>query len=85
MGNRDFTLTVHTQNLMCTGTQGKSNNLIGALARPTCWFWKDSQRGGGEGVAEIHAGDIDSGGSHIWEHSTVWTLLLVATILESFL
>lgn len=24
-----------------------------------------------------HPGDLDSGGSHIWECSTLWTLLLV--------
>ena len=29
-----------TQNLTCSGTQGKSTNLIGAWARPTCWSWR---------------------------------------------
>ena len=34
-----------------------------------------------QGVTEAHPGHIDTGGSHIWEHSTMWTLLLAAAIL----
>ena len=32
VGNRDYTLKGHTQNLSCSGTQGWSNNLKGAWA-----------------------------------------------------
>ena len=39
-GKRDSTLGGHTQGLMCTRTQGKSSDFIGAWARPTCWSWK---------------------------------------------
>ena len=36
-GNRNFTLKGHTQSLTCSGTQGRSINLIGTWVRPTCW------------------------------------------------
>ena len=39
-GKRDSTLGGHTQGLMCTRTQGKSSDFIGAWARPTCWSGK---------------------------------------------
>ena len=38
----------HTQNLTCSGTQGKSNNLIEAWARLTCWSWTVFWRDGGQ-------------------------------------
>lgn len=34
--NRDSTLKGHTQNIMHTRNQGKSNDLLGAWARLTC-------------------------------------------------
>ena len=64
-GNRDFTLQGHTQNLACTRTQGKSSNLIGAWARPTCWSWRILRRGWDCSVAVAYPGDIDTGRSHI--------------------
>lgn len=63
----------NTQNLTCTGTQGKISNLIGVWVRPTCWSWRVSQRG--ERQLRLRVLGID--GIHIERHSTAWTLLVV--------
>lgn len=63
---RDLTLKGHTQNLICSGTQGKSSNLIRAYARPTCWSWRISW-GGGVGGNGGSPGGIDTGSSHCWD------------------
>lgn len=44
-GNRDFTLKEHTQNLICSGTEERSINLIGTWVRPTCWSCRIFQGG----------------------------------------
>lgn len=44
----DFILKGHTQNSLCPGTQGKSDDLRGGRVRATCWSWKASGRGRGQ-------------------------------------
>ena len=62
---------------MHTRTQGKSSNLIGAWARPTCWSWRVSGRG--RGVAAIPVGtqtlvaDV-LGNTQPREHCCCWRL-----------
>ena len=41
-GNRDSTLKGHTQNLTCSGIQGRSSNSKGAYVRPTYSSWRIS-------------------------------------------
>ena len=68
LGERDFTLKGRTQNPMCTGTQSKNVNLIGAWARPTCWSWRVSWR---DRAAMAQPGDIDIGGRDIGKYPNV--------------
>ena len=79
-GNRDSTLGVRTQGIVCNRTQGKRSNSIGAWARPTCWSWRVSWSGRGWGrVAAAHPGDIDTGGRHIGEYCWWMTYWLISS------
>lgn len=66
LGEIEVSLWKGAHKISCIESQGKSSNLIGAWARPTCWFWSLLE----------HPGDTDTGGSHTEEHSVPWTLLL---------
>ena len=62
-GNRDFTLKGYTQNVTGPGTQGKS---LGQTYLLVLEGLLEGWDGRGRGAAP-HAGDTDTGSSHIWE------------------
>ena len=90
LDNRNSTLGGHTQGLVHTGTQGKSNYFKGAWFRPTCWSWWVFWRGrGGFGslwgqghwwqtYQSVLIGVSVPGGCHfetkVWPHPTAYRL-----------
>ena len=59
-----------TQNLTCSNTLGKCNNLIGTWARTTSWYWsfpESWRQSGGVRGSLAHPEDTDRDDRHSWE------------------
>ena len=63
---------------MSNRTQGRSNDFIGAWARPTCWSWRGLQE---VEAAVAHYGDRDTGDGSTVKYSLTSALWEAALLL----